>query len=504
MRILQFNNYADPIGGAEVYALALTRELRQRGHEVAFFGTSPDREASEDHLRVVRRPRYDPGLLTRDPPVREALEETIGRFRPELVHVHNVSAMGLDVLGALGSAGAPVVQTVHDFSLLCPNSWCVLPDGSTCPGGAGAKCFQSDCKQNYPYDAEVALHTLLRQRTMAAVVDLAVSPSRYLADMTRTGGTRDVRHLHYFIDPIAAGPSGPRAAQELVFIGRMEPEKGIEYLLDAMPAILRDRPDAHLTLVGGGSRAEELQARARDLALGSAVTFVSHVPRAELGRFYSSATACVLPSIWSENSPLVAYECLFAGLPMIASRIGGIPELVEDGRSGFTFTPRDARDLADKALKLLAMPQTERESMSRAMQARARDFQPGPHLERIEALYAEVRRTGPRRTLPSLTIDADALALLEQYGRERAHLARLFHEHVGYIAQLEQGMSQLRSEREQEACEHARRLEASERRLHERERELEAERAGPQAGGQERPGGLLRRLRRALSRPLDR
>ncbi|HEX6884458.1 MAG TPA: glycosyltransferase [Planctomycetota bacterium] len=494
MRILQFNNYADPVGGAEVYALALTRELRQRGHEVVFFGTSPDREASEEHLRVVQRPRYDTARLTRDPSVRQALEETLRRFRPELIHVHNVSAMGIDVLEGLGQSGVPVLQTVHDFSLLCPNSWCVLPDGTACPGGAGAKCFQNECKQNYPYDGEVALHTLLRQRVMAAVVDLAVSPSRYLADMTRAGGVREVRHLHYFIDPIVSGPSTPRAANELVFIGRLEPEKGIEHLLDAMPAILKGHAEARLTIVGGGSLSESLQARARDLGLGTAVTFVSHVPRAELGRFYATSTACVLPSIWSENSPLVAYECLFAGLPMIASRIGGIPELVAEGKAGFTFTPRDPRDLAEKALKLLALPPVERERMSEAMRQRARDFQPTPHLERLEALYAELLRTAPRRSAPVLPVDADLLALLAQYGRERARMASLFHEHVSYIAQLEQGLGQQRSEREQ----HAQHLAALERRIQDREQELEAERQKKQQEGRE---PLFRRLRRALSPP---
>lgn len=498
MRILQVNNYADPVGGAEVYALALTRELRQRGHEVCFFGTSPDRETRDEDLRVVQRPRYDVALLTRDPAVRQALDETLQRFRPQLIHVHNVSAMGIDVLEGLGQGGVPVAQTVHDFSLLCPNSWCVLPDGTACPGGAGAKCFQNDCQRNYPYDAEVALHTLLRQRVMAAVVDLAISPSRYLADMTRAGGVREVRHLHYFIDPIASGSSAPRAANELVFIGRLEPEKGIEHLLAAMPAILRAQPSARLTLVGGGSLAEPLEARARELGLGSAVTFVRHVPRAELGRFYASSTACVLPSIWSENSPLVAYECLFAGLPMIASRIGGIPELVAEGEAGFTFAPRDPRDLAEKALKLLTLPAAERERMSKAMRRRAQDFQPAPHLERLEALYAELLRAGPGRSKPALTIDADLLALLAQYGRERAHLASLFHEHVAYIASLEQGLGQQRSEREREADQHTQSLTALERRLHDREQELEAEHRRRQEEGQET---LFRRLRRALSRP---
>src|SRR6185436_6079786 len=229
VRILQLNNYADPVGGAEVYALALTRELAQRGHEVGFFGTSPDRASDEERLRVVRRPRYDVRFLFHDPAVQSALEETVTRMRPELLHVHNVVSLGVDVLEFLGRTGIPILQTVHDFSLLCPNSWCVWGDGSHCSGGVGAKCFLHGCQQNYPYDPEVALHTLLKQRTLAGIVDLAICPSRHLAHLMRGSGSRDVRHLNYFIDPIAAGTAGERKPKELVYIGRLEPEKGVEH-----------------------------------------------------------------------------------------------------------------------------------------------------------------------------------------------------------------------------------------------------------------------------------
>ncbi len=437
MRILQINNYADPVGGAEVYALALTRELAERGHEVGFFGTAPDRETDEDRLRVVRRPRYDARVLFHDPVVRDALEATVARFRPELLHVHNVFSLGVDVLEFLGTTGVPIVQTVHDFGLLCPNSWCIWGDGTPCPGGVGAKCFLHDCQRNYPYDPEVALHTLLKQRTLAGIVDLALCPSRYLAERMRAGGARDVRHLNYFIDPIAAGAARERQAKELVFIGRLEPEKGLEHLLDAMPLVLRADPGVHLTIIGGGALESALATRARSMGLGSSVTFVSKVPRAELGHVYATATACVLPSIWSENSPLVAYECLAAGLPMIASRIGGIPELVEEGLGGFTFTPRDPRDLAEKAQRLLGLPADERARMSVAMRASAEAYRIDPHVDRIEELYDEVRARPRAATSAALTIDRDLLTVLAEYGSEKGRLGALFLEHTAYIRHLE-------------------------------------------------------------------
>ena len=142
MEILQVNSYADVVGGAEVYALALTRELRARGHRVRFFGTSERRSADDEHERVVRRTPYDARLLVHDAAVRDALAETLSRARPDLVHLHNVYAFGLDVIETLAASGVPMVQTVHDAHLICPNSWCVWPDGTPCAGGIGAQCFQ--------------------------------------------------------------------------------------------------------------------------------------------------------------------------------------------------------------------------------------------------------------------------------------------------------------------------------------------------------------------------
>lgn len=445
MRILQFNNYADPVGGAEVYALALARELGQRGHDVAFFGTHPDQERDEERLRIVRRPRYDARLLFRDSVVRDALQDLLQRFRPEIVHVHNVFSLGLDVLELIGSTGLPLLQTVHDFSLLCPNSWCVRGDGTACPGRAGAQCFLHECQKNYPYDPEVTLHTRLKHELLNGIVDLMLCPSRYLSDLMRQNGARDVRHLNYFIDPIDSGEPAARRAKELVFIGRLEPEKGVEYLLEAMPIVLAEDPEVHLTIVGGGSLAEALALRSGKLRLGKAVSFLSHVPRPELGRFYSEATACVLPSIWSENSPLVAYECLAAGLPMIASRVGGIPELAEDGVAGFTFRARDPQDLAAKILRLLGLPDGQRQQMSSAMRARSRDFRPDSHLDRIVESYAEVLARPRRSVEPRLALDLDLLTILAKHGEERGRLGSYFREHVAHIRHLEDTLAAQRS-----------------------------------------------------------
>lgn len=417
MRVLQINTFAEPVGGAETYLFGLLGELRRRGHEVLLFGTSPDREVDQPGLRVVRRPAYDPSRLFRDEPVRRALERTLERFDPEVVHVHNLHALGLDLLGTLAAAGRPVVQTVHDFGVLCPNSWCVRGDGTPCPGGPGAQCFAHRCTDNYPYDARQVLVAMVRLRLVRALVDVALAPSHHLADLLRGQGFPDVRQLHYFVEEEEglAGPIRQREPKNLLYLGRLVPEKGIDVLLAALPRILTEVPGTRLTIVGGGPLAGDLRRRAHELGTGDAVRFHTQVPHAEVRNFYASATAKVLPSIWSENSPLTAYECLAAGLPILGSRIGGIPDLVRDGETGLLFRPRDPADLAEKAVRLLRMPAEERAELSRRGRELARTLSRERNVGTVEAVYREVVARGPRpRNGAVLAWDEDVQAAIHE------------------------------------------------------------------------------------------
>ncbi len=427
MRILHFCNYADRIGGAEVYAQSLVGALRARGHEVALFGASPGAEVDRPDLRVIQRPLYDPERLLRDGPVLAALRDYTQRFRPDVVHAHNVFSVALEVVEFLCSQDVPLLHTVHDFQVLCPNSWCVRGDGSPCPGGAGEQCFQHGCQANYPYRAWDVLLSAVRHRILSQGTNTAVAPSAYLVERLRAHGWRDVRHMPYFIDFEPGPRDAPRDPAEILYVGRLQREKGIDVLLAAMPEVLREHPDARLTILGGGAESQALRAMAGRMGLSDRVRFLDSVPRQSLGEFYSGASLCVLPSIWTENSPLVAYECLLSGLPMIGSRIGGIPELIEPD-CGYTFRPRDSADLASQVIRYLRLPSQQRQHMSEAARARARTFDKTSHLERMEQLYDELaaREQAPRRRDEAAAL-WPILAEVEHEARTRPGSTSLLH-----------------------------------------------------------------------------
>lgn len=448
MKILQMSAYADRVGGAEIYLHGLADELERRGHTVGRFGTSPDRETDERLLRVLRRPRFDPTRLLRDDEVTRALVDFVARFAPDLIHVHNLYALSLDTDLFLGALACPVVQTVHDYSILCPNAWCVHHDGTLCPGGAGLKCFEHDCRENYPFDARMVLYALLRQRLLRRVVDVMICPSRYLADLLSQHGFREVCHVFNYVDvEKLALPEVARDERSLLYLGRLDPEKGVDILLEAMPLVLAEEPRTHLTVVGDGSVAASLRQQAADLGLSESVRFHAKVPYDEVARFYATATLMILPSIWCENSPLTAYECHVAGLPMVGARIGGIPDLVMDGETGYLVTPRSAADLATKVVKLLRSPD-ERESMSERLRERAKRYTREANVDQVEAIYDRLIRRDPmdaRAAGADLVLDDDLLAALQHLTddleRQEGH-ARDLRAHLRFL-QRQRGVTGL-------------------------------------------------------------
>jgi glycosyltransferase involved in cell wall biosynthesis len=416
VRVLHFCNYADRVGGAEVYAHALIEALRSRGHEVALFGASPRGERDEPSLRVVERPVFEPQRLVRDAPVLEALTEFVQRFRPDVVHVHNLFSVALEVVEALGGIGRPIVHTVHDFQLLCPNSWCIRGDGAVCPGGAGAQCFQHRCQENYPYDAWSVLLAAVRQQLASRAASIAIAPSEYLAERLTAHGWRSVRQIPYFIDFVPV-PEIPRGTADLLYVGRLEREKGVRVVLDALPEVIRAFPEARLTVLGTGSQERDLREHVKRLVLEPAVRFLSHVPREELPAHYARATACLLPSLWTENSPLVAYECLAAGLPMIGSRRGGIPELIEPD-CGLTFEANSPADLARAVLSFLGLSAEQRNRMSVSGRIRSRRHGKAEHLDAIERTYRDAADL-PMASAPARY--SELLPVIAQLEAERRH-----------------------------------------------------------------------------------
>jgi phosphatidylinositol alpha-1,6-mannosyltransferase len=187
------------------------------------------------------------------------------------------------------------------------------------------------------------------------VVKLFMSPSKHLCEYLERFGFGPVRHLPNF-SPEAAPEFSPipTDSQKILFVGVLTRQKGIEYLLRALPDVLQAHPQAQTIIVGGGPDAERLRGIVRQLGIEDAVQFKGRIPNRELITYYRSARVCAIPSLWLENSPIVVYEAMLAGRPLVGSDRGGIPDLIESSSCGLIFPAKDTGAMAACLNQLLA------------------------------------------------------------------------------------------------------------------------------------------------------
>jgi glycosyltransferase involved in cell wall biosynthesis len=403
LRVLHVNKFLYRRGGAESYMFDLAQLQTDAGDTVAFFGMDhPDNEpmpySSHFPSYVELRPAsMSMGLAIRatarmlySRSAEVGIEAVIADFRPDVVHLHNIyHQLSPSVLRPIARAGIPALMTLHDYKLACP-TYQFLDHGKVCEACLGGhfyhaathRCKDGSAAASLLASVESYAHGITRAYSP---VRLFITPSRFLAGkMTQAGVFPErMRLLNHFIDAahiaVADAPG-----KGFVFAGRLSPEKGVDVLIKAAGRM----PGVTIEVLGDGPERPALEHLAAGAAPGR-IRFRGRLDKDSVHAAMRSALAVVVPSRWYENQPMTILEAFACGVPVIGSRIGGIPELVSDGVSGYTVTPDDPSALAERMLQLASAPSDAHEL---GITARARvvaDFAPGRHLKGISNLYAE-------------------------------------------------------------------------------------------------------------------
>lgn len=374
MRIILVNKFHYLKGGAETYYLTLGERLKAMGHEVAYFSMRhPDNlPCAQESYFVTQREYNDlqnPLRAARDGfalvysiEARRNFEALCEDFRPDIVHLNNVHRqITLSILDApyLSEHRVPVVYTAHDYVTVCPNYLMLDGDGRICDeclrDGRYRHCIARRCvKGSRAKSALAALEASFnRMHRSNDRIDVAIAPSMFMAGKLVEGGwpTVKVRYMQNFVsDDVFAHAEEDSAdttdwgSPYVLFFGRLSKEKGIGVLLDAFGRALPDLPEgAHLVIAGDGPERGALE----NCAVGGGrVEFVGYKTGRELRDLVAGAVVACCPSTWYENMPYSVVESLAEGTPVVGSRIGGIPEAVIEGRTGWLAEPGDARSLA--------------------------------------------------------------------------------------------------------------------------------------------------------------
>ncbi len=363
MRILLIHNRERKRGGESV---AFDREaelLQGLGHQVLVLQkTNSDFERASIWWKacLLIGSVFNPSAYVR-------LRRTIRQFRPDVAVIHNAFPLwSVAVYIALIFAHVPIVQVVHNFRLRCLNGLyfrsgapCTLCRDGRWWQGVRYRCVRDSWAQSLAYGA-------ITQSMWPLGIVRRIDAFRVLSRITRDrllemGIMAERIHVIPNFSPALSSARQPTTDPTWVLMGHLGPSKGPLVVIDAMA---RGAPGS-LVVIGGGPLESELQRRISDEKLP--ITFLGIQDGAERFEVLRRAWALVLPSLCFENGPLVVLEAFALGVPVVASRIGSIPEYVTDGVSGRLFTPGDDADLA-RVLRELASDATERNRLSTGAQ----------------------------------------------------------------------------------------------------------------------------------------
>lgn len=360
------NKYLYPKGGSETYMLKLGEQLKLMGHEVQYFGMdSPKRCVSNSAGAYVSEIDFHAGgapaqKLLRAPGVvfsPEAYRKmslVLKAFKPDAVHLNNFNyqltpavLLAADRWRRQTGCACRIVYTAHDCQLVCPSHLGARFGSKAlcdeCAGGrfyacARHKCIHGSFARSLLGSAEAYFWRWLRVYSrLDAVICCSDFMLRKLSVRAELCGKLSVMHNFVAINGGAAVPK----RDYVLYFGRYSAEKGIRTLLAACCAL----PEISFVFAGGGSLAAEIDARPNAANVG-------FKQGGELAVLIAAARFSVCPSEWSENCPLSVMESIACGTPVLGARIGGIPELIEDGKNGLLFESGDLRDLTAKLLLL--------------------------------------------------------------------------------------------------------------------------------------------------------
>lgn len=400
MKILMVSSFHHARGGDTTYARGLTRLLEGAGHLVVPLAMRhPDNDPSPWETRfpswvnpwapqdLLRRLALLPRLIWSREAAR-ATAQLIAEIRPDVAHLHHVHRhLTPSVLGPLRAAGVPIVWTIHDAELICP-AGTLYTEGAPCErclGGRYQEAIRHRCKGGALFPSlavavEKTMHAALRVPERA---DRLICPSRYMAEALARFGLPEDRILHVpnFLEPCPDPGESPGSGW--LYAGRLAPEKGLDTLL----AAARLLPDLPLAICGAGPLMEQIRA---ETARMPQVSLLGHLPQPDLNARIRAAAVVAVPSRWPENFPYAVLEAQAARRAVVASRIGGIPEQIEDGVDGALVPPGDAVALARTVRSLVDEPERAASMGSHARARVLRERAPQEHLRRILSVYRGV------------------------------------------------------------------------------------------------------------------
>ena len=355
-------------GGGEISAYNLAQGLARQGVDVHVITSKNAQEMPGSTFAL--HPLFD---VTKSPKIFDPLAQnelfysssfkTLDRFLSQHAGFDLLNAWNMySIPGTVQAArrhDIPSVITINSHWLTCPSGWMMKNNYSICTGECNlGNIFRCYSNMKFPENiiGPVYSRQLMRKRVSLAkqadaVVSISKSIESYVKNVFKPKKSYVIPNI---VEQEKYNQSTEKELESnLLFLGNLEKPKGSEYLIRAMTEVVRKMPDIKLRIVGHGSEEPALKEISLSLGLEDNISFEGFVDYERIPSYYASTSIVVFPSIWPEPFGRISIEAMASGKPVIATRVGGIPEVVEHGRTGLLVEPGDAHKIAEAVLYLL-------------------------------------------------------------------------------------------------------------------------------------------------------
>lgn len=396
MKICLISNLYPPnvLGGAEVSVKKVSEELVKKGHEVIVI-TTPFSENDVEIINGVKIYQVKPlnlyeiyhhpnqSMLLKplwhiidlwNPYDERIIENILKTENPDVVHIHNFKGLSLSSFAPAKSLKIPLVFTAHDYSLVCMRANLLNSSGEICKNPSAL------CK----------IYNQIQKHLAKNKVDLLISPSQFVINKLKSNGLfKDVKSKKI---PLGIELKDNEKFEKdysqtnILYVGNLGEHKGVHILLKAFRKI--ENMNIRLDIVGKGLCSEKLKSMSEN---DNRIKFHDFLEGKELIKMYQQANLTVVPSIWYDNSPMVIYESFSCRTPVIGSKIGGIPELIEDGFNGYLFEAGNVNELQKLLENLIDSPETLKK-LEQGTYESVQRYTMDKHIKQLETEYQKLAK----------------------------------------------------------------------------------------------------------------
>jgi glycosyltransferase involved in cell wall biosynthesis len=396
MKICLISNLYPPnvLGGAEVSVKKVSEELVKKGHEVIVI-TTPFSENDVEIINGVKIYQVKPlnlyeiyhhpnqSMLLKplwhiidlwNPYDERIIKNILKTENPDVVHIHNFKGLSLSSFAPAKSLKIPLVFTAHDYSLVCMRANLLNSSGEICKNPSAL------CR----------IYNQIQKHLAKNKVDLLISPSQFVINKLKSNGLfKDVKSKKI---PLGIELKNSEKYEKdysqinILYVGNLGEHKGVHILLKAFTKI--ENRNIRLDIVGKGLCSGKLKSMSEN---DNRIKFHDFLEGEELIKMYEQANLTVVPSIWYDNSPMVIYESFSCRTPVIGSKIGGIPELIDDGFNGYLFEAGKVNELQQLLENLIDSPETLKK-LEQGTYESVQRYTMDQHIKQLEKEYQKLAK----------------------------------------------------------------------------------------------------------------